>query len=187
LLVKPFFSLSERERIEVAKHPLKGQIALMALEQLHGAAQLIRSHHERFDGLGYPDMLAGPAIPLGARILALANDYDAAQIGTLLPKQLTQNEAVAFIQKWRGTRYDPAVVDAFMYVLGRGDELVKPKQEVALNSRHIKTGMVISRDIVANNGDLLLPKGCILNEHLIEQLQSFERMGGNILSIHIRV
>ena len=56
--------------------------------------QLIRAHHERWDGMGYPDGLSGLAIPMGARILALANDYDAVQIGTLLSKRLTQSEAV---------------------------------------------------------------------------------------------
>ena len=186
LLGKPFLNLTEKERLEVVKHPIKGQVALMALEQLHGAAQLIRSHHERFDGLGYPDMLAGAAIPPGARILALANDYDAAQIGTLLPKRLGQADAVAFIQQWKGQRYDPVVVDAFMNVVGVSNEVVKIKSELALHSRNLKPGMGLSRDLVAKNGDLLLAKERVLNEQLIEQIQSFERMGGDLLTIYIR-
>lgn len=186
LLGKPFINLTEKERIEVTKHPIKGQMTLMALEQLYGAAQLIRSHHERFDGLGYPDMLAGAAIPLGARILALANDYDAAQIGTLLPKRLGEAEAAAFIQQWKGMRYDPAVVDVFMDMMGRSAEVVKRKTERALLSRNLKPGMVLSRDLVAKNGNLLLARKCALNEQLIEQILGFERMGEGALTIYIQ-
>lgn len=186
LLGKPFISLTEKERIEVTKHPIKGQMALMALEQLYGAAQLIRSHHERFDGLGYPDMLEGAAIPPGARILALANDYDAVQIGTLLPKRLGPTEAVAFVQQWKGKRYDPAVVNAFMDVMGRSAEIVKIKTERALLSRNLKPGMVLSRDLVERSGNLLLARKCVLNEQLIEQILSFERMGEGALTIYIQ-
>ena len=118
LLEKPFANLTNEERLEVIKHPVKGQTALMALEQLNGAAKLIRSHHEHYDGLGYPDKLHGLEIPLGARIIALANEYDAAQIGMLLSKRLKQADAVLFIQEGRGRRYDPTVVDAFMSVIG---------------------------------------------------------------------
>ena len=67
LLEKPFANLTNEERLEVIKHPVKGQTALMALEQLQGAAKLIRSHHEHFDGLGFPDKLHGLEIPLGAQ------------------------------------------------------------------------------------------------------------------------
>lgn len=93
LLDKPFHSLSFDDRNEVIKHPIKGEMALMALEQLHGTAKLIRSHRERFDGAGYPDRLPGLSIPLGARILSLVEDYDSALMGTAFVKPLKPAEA----------------------------------------------------------------------------------------------
>ena len=178
LLEKPFANLTGEERLEVMKHPAKGQTALMALEQLNGAAKLIRSHHERFDGLGYPDKLHGLEIPLGARIIALANEYDAVQIGMLLSKRLKQSDAVLFIQEGRGKRYDPAVVDAFMAVM---QSTVQAVRELALHSDQIRPGMMLSRDLMSGHGELLLSKDHLLDTSLIEQIKSFKQIGDELV------
>jgi putative nucleotidyltransferase with HDIG domain len=180
LLEKPFANLTSEERLEVIKHPVKGQTALMALEQLNGAAKLIRSHHERYDGLGYPDKLHGLEIPLGARILALANEYDAVQIGTLLSKRLKQSDAVLFIQEGRGLRYDPAVVDAFISVMRASGNVAQPVVELALHLDQIRSGMVLSRDLMSKQGDLLLSKDHRLDASLIDQIRSFEKLGDKL-------
>lgn len=184
LLEKPFTNLTPDERSEVIKHPIKGQTALMALEQLQGATKYIRAHHERFDGMGYPDRLVGLAIPLGARILAVANDYDSAQFGTLLTKHLKQVDAVTFIIEGRGRRYDSQVVDAFMDVMGKEQIAAHPGNEITLTSNQIKPGMVLSRDMTSKTGELLLAKDYILDEQLIEQIMSYELMS-EPLAIHI--
>lgn len=88
LLGKPFNLLSQDHRALVMKHPVIGQNILMAVERFKDVAQLVRHHHECFDGSGFPDRLAGTAIPMGSRILAVANDYDALQIGTLVQRPL---------------------------------------------------------------------------------------------------
>lgn len=188
LLDKPFTSLTGEERSKVVKYPVKGQMALMALEQLEGAARLIRSHRERFDGMGYPDRLAGFAIPLGARILALAKDYDAAVAGTTFSRPMSQAEALLLIQDGRGGRYDPAVVDAFMGVMGKGAVAggsPDARTDMPLRSGQVKPGMVLARDLVTITGEMLLAKGYALNEQLIEQIMGFERMDGKPLTIHI--
>jgi response regulator RpfG family c-di-GMP phosphodiesterase len=178
LLEKPFANLTNEERLEVIKHPVKGQTALMALEQLNGAAKLIRSHHEHFDGLGYPDRLVGLAIPLGARIIALANEYDAVQIGMLLSKRLKQADAVLFIQEGRGRRYDPAVVDAFMSVM---ESKVQAVQELALHSEQVRPGMMLSRDLMSRHGELLLSKDHLLDASLVEQIKGFKQLGDELI------
>ncbi len=185
LLKKPFTSLNHEERLEVIKHPLRGQAALMAVEQFQGAGKLIRAQLERFDGLGFPDQLVGQSIPLGARILTLASDYDSAQFGTLLPKRLTQDGALAFIEEGRGRRYDPTVVDAFIAVMGGSAKKIKTMLELALRTEQIRPGMVISRDLLNKQEYLLLEKGYILDEKLIEQIINFERLGDPLL-IYIR-
>ena len=95
----------------------------MPLEDMKETAHLIRAHHERFDGHGFPDGLTGEAIPIGARILTVVNDYDALQIGTIAEKKHTPAEAQGILVQMSGTRYDPAVVDAFIKLLGAMEQL----------------------------------------------------------------
>ena len=193
LLKKPFSSLVGEERAEVVKHPIKGQAALMALEQLNGAAKIIRSHHERFDGMGYPDGLAGCDIPLGARILAVANDFNEVQKGALLRKQLSETEALDFIRHGRGNRYDPAVVDAFFQVRGVAVTSFVTSAvtsavnagEIAVRTRRLMPGMVLTRDFITRDGVMLLAKDFQLDESLIEQIRTYERADGTIFTIYV--
>ena len=184
LLTKPFAVLAGEEREQVLRHPITGQASLMGLEQIQGAAKLIRSHHERWDGMGFPDGLVGLAIPMGARILAVANDFDAAQIGTHLSKQLSQGEAVAYIKEGRAKRYDPQVVDAFAIIMGAQGGAVP--QEVALKATQIKARMILSRDLVSPEGIMLLSRDYVLTDDIIEQIRNFERSSGRPMTIHVR-
>lgn len=183
LLAKPYGNLSQEELLEVVKHPARGKLALMGLEQLRGAAALIQSHHEHFDGGGFPDRLSGFAIPLGARILAVANEYDGLVNGLLLPRRFNENEAVAYIREGSGSRYDPAVVEAFLAETKPGT----PKEEEReLTSGQLRSGMTLARDLFNRDGFLLLAKGHVLNDGMIEQVRSYERVEKLRLAFWIR-
>lgn len=188
LLTKPYTHMTAEERSAVAKCPVKGQMALMALEQLQDAAKLIRSHREWFNGTGYPDRLAGSNIPLGARILALVKDYDAVQIGALQARHMNEADAVLLIQDGKGEHYDPLVVDAFMneIVSIHASEYVA-KTDVAMRAGQLIPGMALSRDLVAETGEMLLSKDHVLTEFDIEQILYFEHIGGKALAIYINV
>ncbi len=184
LLDKPFSGLTVDERAEVVKCPMKGEMALMALDQLHGAAKLIRSYRERFDGMGYPDRLSGLSIPLGARILALAEDYDIALTGTVFVKPMKPAEAGLLIQDGKSKLYDPAVVEAFMSELDKARSVSSEAvTELVLRSDRIRPGMTLSRDLMSRTGEMLLSKEYVLNEQLIEQIRGIERMDGHPLTI----
>ncbi|MEQ1674694.1 MAG: HD domain-containing phosphohydrolase, partial [Candidatus Nitrotoga sp.] len=185
LLDKPFHSLSVSERSEVIKCPIKGEMALMALEQLHGAAKLIRNHNERFDGTGYPDRLSGLSIPLGARILAVVESYDTALIGTNFIKPLKPTEASVLIQDGMGKHYDPAVVAVFLNELGKASTAMDNTMKLALRSGQLKPGMTLSSDLITRNGELLLSKDHMLNEQLIDQIRNFEKLDGHLITIHV--
>ncbi|MDP2153922.1 MAG: response regulator [Methylotenera sp.] len=187
LLHKPFSMLAGEEYSAVAKHPIVGQTALMALEQLNGAAKLIRSHHERFDGRGYPDGLVGMDIPLGARILNVANDYDAVQQGRLLNKRMNAKDALTFIKDGRDNRYDPQVVDAFVRMIEGVGEVTKKVQEIALHTADLKSGMVLTRDLMSRSGLLLLARDYLLDDALIDHLRKNEKMDGHPLIIYVQV
>jgi response regulator RpfG family c-di-GMP phosphodiesterase len=185
VLRKPFTALSAEERSLVVKHPVKGETALMALEQLAGAAKLIRHHQERFDGQGYPDGLAGFAIPVGSRILAVANDYDGLQTGMLSTRKFNEEEALAAIRQSAAKRYDPMVVDVLVNLMGKAAE--RPaEREIEITAAQLEHGMVLTRDIITHDGVLLLARDYMLEPRLIEQIQKYERTDQRPLSIFVQ-
>lgn len=179
LFNKPFNSLTGEHRALVMKHPVIGQSILMGIERLKDAAKLVRHHHESYDGSGFPDHLAGIAIPQGSRILCVANDYDALQIGTLVQRPLKPAEAIDFLIENRGKRYDPAAVDAFVTLLA--DTQSNVVKEVPLRTMHLKPGMVLTRDLMHRDGYLLLTHGSVLSPEIISQLIKLEETE----SVHI--
>ncbi len=183
-MAKPESHMNAEELAQLRKHPVRGEAALMALDQLRGVAALIRSHHERFDGQGYPDGRSGKAIPLGARILAVANDFDALQLGRMSPRRHGAAEARAYIQQFAGKRYDAGVVAAFLELVGMPE--AAPQREIALAVRGLRPGMALTRDLISHEGVLLLAADYILDEALIAQFLEFELAAGERLTVHVR-
>ena len=184
LIAKSVSQMNTEEFILFKKHPIKGELALMALDSLRSAARLLRSHHERYDGQGYPDGLSATVIPLGARILAVANDYDGLQIGSFSAKRLTSVEALAFLQQSRGKRYDPQVLDAFAN-LNDSEIADKVQKEWALGPNSLRPGMVLSRDLVSCEGALLLAADFLLDDSLIKQIRGYTHYEEQSVVIHV--
>lgn len=184
ILDKPFSALSSEERLEYIKHPIKGEMALMELEDLKGATAIIRSHHERFDGKGYPDGLSGMTIPLGARILAVVNDYDELQNGSLTSIPMKEPDARAYIRDARGTRYDPQVVEAFMAALGV--MIAADEGGVHVQATGLKAGMVLAREVTTSEGIMLLSKGYVLTDDIIGQIYGYEQAEGKPIPIYVK-
>jgi diguanylate cyclase (GGDEF)-like protein len=101
----------------IRRHPAAGERILRAAPALAGVARLVRSSHERIDGTGYPDRLAGDRIPLGARIIAVCNAFDAMIGDRPYASRRSPEEALAELRRCAGTQFDPAVVDVFAAVL----------------------------------------------------------------------
>ncbi|GAB1393301.1 response regulator [Rhodocyclaceae bacterium] len=184
LLNSPFNALAPREKVEVMRHPVKGQQLLMSVEQLANAAKIIRHHHECLDGSGYPDGLTGLQIPLGARILAVVNDFDALQSGALTLHVHSPSESLQFLQKERGRRYDPEVVDALAAMLAK--EAAQRPREIELTPAQLKPGMVLTQDLVHAEGYTLLPAGRVLNADVIGRLIALEQSEKQRITLMIR-
>jgi diguanylate cyclase (GGDEF)-like protein len=122
--------LDEKEWEFVQQHPLVGERIISAAPALAQVAKLVRSSHERFDGTGYPDGRAGDDIPLGARIIAVCDAYDA-MIGPR-PYRLGMSEEVALaeLRRCAGEQFDPAIVDVFCEL--RSEERAEAQQPVVL-------------------------------------------------------
>jgi diguanylate cyclase (GGDEF)-like protein/putative nucleotidyltransferase with HDIG domain len=109
--------LSETERLVLERHP---QIGFRMLESLgvDPVADWVLHHHERWDGSGYPDGLPGDDIPLGARIIFVADAYDAMTSDRVYRDRLTDDEAIAELERCAGSQFDPAIVRALAKELG---------------------------------------------------------------------
>jgi HD-GYP domain-containing protein (c-di-GMP phosphodiesterase class II) len=105
--------LSDDERREIQQHPAIGAEIVNRLEVYKQSVDTIRHHHERWDGTGYPDGLEGERIPLGARIVAVADAFDAMTSDRVYRGALSVDEALAELKKGRGTQFDPQIVDLF--------------------------------------------------------------------------
>ncbi|OGR48587.1 MAG: hypothetical protein A2X40_01435 [Elusimicrobia bacterium GWC2_65_9] len=106
-------ALDDAEWDLMRAHPERGAALVAGVPSLAGAAPVIASHHERFDGKGYPEGLAGSAIPLGARIVAVADVYDALTTARPYKRALGHEEALEFLRSNGGGKFDPEVVGAF--------------------------------------------------------------------------
>jgi diguanylate cyclase (GGDEF)-like protein len=109
--------LTQPERLVLERHPQIGYRMLESLD-VDPVAEWVLHHHERWDGRGYPSGLEGHEIPLGARILFVADAYDAMTSERVYRSRLAQSEAIAELERCAGTQFDPEIVSAFAEELG---------------------------------------------------------------------
>jgi diguanylate cyclase (GGDEF)-like protein/putative nucleotidyltransferase with HDIG domain len=113
ILTKPG-RLTPQEMQRMERHPVVGAEIVQALPFRQSLAPVVRHHHERWDGRGYPDGLKREEIPLGARILSTVDCYDALTTDRPYRKALTHREAAAFLSRESGRMFDPGIVDALL-------------------------------------------------------------------------
>jgi diguanylate cyclase (GGDEF)-like protein/putative nucleotidyltransferase with HDIG domain len=123
--------LTDPERMVLERHP---QIGFRMLESLgvDPVAEWVLHHHERWDGSGYPDGLPGENIPLGARIIFVADAYDAMTSERVYRRRVTPDQAISELQRCAGTQFDPEIVDAFADELALAD--AAPRRVTAVAS-----------------------------------------------------
>jgi HD-GYP domain-containing protein (c-di-GMP phosphodiesterase class II) len=109
--------LTIKEYDEIRKHTLVGEGIIQPIELLQPIRPLIRHHHEWYNGKGYPDGLSGENIPLGARILAVADAYDAMKSDRPYRKALTEETAIQELKRGSGTQFEPKLVEVFLEIL----------------------------------------------------------------------
>ncbi len=116
ILNKPgHLTQAEEEKLKI--HPVVSAEILSQVKFPYPVVPAVRHHHERWDGLGYPDALGGKDIPITARILSLVESYDSSREGYLHQKPLTRNNAINAIQAQAGTVFDPELVEQFIHHL----------------------------------------------------------------------
>ncbi len=115
ILLKPA-KLTENEWVEMRKHPVAGDEILKRVPFLRPASAIVRHHHERFDGKGYPDGLKGSQIPLGARLFAISDTLDALTSDRSYRKAPGFEAAHAEIERCSGKQFDPHIAEMFLKI-----------------------------------------------------------------------
>lgn len=117
--------LTNEEYNVIKSHALKGGEILECITAIAGADQIAKHHHERYDGTGYPDGLAGEEIPEGARIVAIADAYDAMNSRRIYRNRLSKSSIREELLKGRGTQFDPKALDVFVKMLDEGRVVIQ--------------------------------------------------------------
>jgi response regulator RpfG family c-di-GMP phosphodiesterase len=158
-------SLNDAERALVEQHPVLGQELVGFFDHLQAVGAIIRAHHERFDGQGYPDRLAGDRIPWLARLLAVAASY--------CESKAREGLTVESIAHASGTVFDPEAVRVLLRC--RPAASVRPRErEVRLSE--LRPGMVLSKGVYTATGLLLIPEGQTLSTPYIDKLLNHDRV-----------
>ena len=158
-------SLDQAEQALIQQHPILGQELTAFGSSLDPVGEIIRAHHECFDGSGYPDQLEGENIPWLARLLSVAVAYASSR--------LTDTETVEKIKAGAGTLYDPEAVRAFL----RAQMVaVIPRKERQIMLSELRPGMVLARGIHTYNGLLLVSEGQQMNATFIEKVLNHNRI-----------
>lgn len=158
-------TLTDDEKRLVQSHPILGQDLVRFVHNLEEVGTIIRCHHERFDGTGFPDQLKGEEIPWLGRLLAVAAGFAEANCDDL--------SAVEVIKLASGTAYDPDAVRAFLRALPHA---AVPRREREVLLSELQPGMVLANGIYTANGLLLIPEGQPLNQHAIDKLLNHNRV-----------
>ncbi|MBQ0931399.1 response regulator [Ideonella sp. 4Y16] len=184
MLRRPVSVYNPEELARYRKHPLDGEAALMPLAKMHGVARMVRQHHERYDGKGFPDGVVGDEIVLGARIIAAASDYDGMVTGSLTENAYGPDAAMQSLRGSAGTRYDPRVVEALEQALAEQAREINTDRKVDV--RELQPGMVLARDLLSSKGAILLAAGYVFEPRVIRQVNEFAQREGLRLSLFIR-
>lgn len=157
--------LNPAELALVEQHPILGQELARFGGHLDKVGEIIRAHHEHFDGTGYPDQLAGGNIPWLARLLAVVVAYASCP--------LTDTDTVEKIKFDSGAAFDPEAIRAFL----RAQSItVIPRKERQVMLADLRPGMVLAKGIYTYNGLLLVPEGMQLNATFIEKVLNHNRI-----------
>ncbi len=157
--------LTTAEKALIEQHPILGQELAHFGSGLEKVGEVIRAHHEHYDGSGYPDQLVGEKIPWLARLLAVVVAYASSPS--------TSPEAVEQIKTHSGTWYDPEAVRALVRTLS---VIRVTRREREIDLGELRPGMTLSRCIYTSNGLVLVPEGQQLNATYIEKLLNHNRI-----------
>jgi len=172
LIEKRALEMTGDEKKVYGAHPVQGEMILGEIEVLAPIARVVRSHHEKWDGRGFPDGLKGDDIPLLARIVYAASEYD----NYLHKWKLSLDEVTDRLIQNRGYGFDPAVVDRLIEITQeyRLEEEGRDFREIPL--KELVEGMVLATDVRMRGGVLVAPSRTKMTEYGIRKIRNLGEM-----------
>ena len=171
LFTRDIDQLDSDSREIYLQHPVIGEKILGSVKTLGRIAGIIRSHHEEYNGTGFPDGLRGKQISPGARIIKLTSDFD----NLVYKKGKSKEEAIEIINNESAKLYDPAFAGAFVRILEKSTGgLHGSYSRVAVNN--LKPGMHLEDDISLKNGLMFVPSGVTVTKKMIQKINKFSSM-----------
>ncbi|MFH1021232.1 MAG: HD domain-containing phosphohydrolase [Pseudomonadota bacterium] len=174
MLARETEEMNFAEREEYLQHPVRGQAAIDRIEELREVGLIIRSHHENYDGSGFPDGLKKAAIPLGARIITLVDYIDKKIRKAMWATGFEVMRKEVELQK--GTLFDPKLIPVVFEQAEPFYKKIRPRTdhiEIELMPGDLQAGMEASRDVFSGTGILLLTKGTVLANPSIMLLKRY--------------
>jgi response regulator RpfG family c-di-GMP phosphodiesterase len=174
LLHKMVSEMDTADLIQYKSHSVRGQAAIDLIEDLRQAGILIRNHHERMDGRGFPDALKGEAIPLGARIIGICDAID-----HLVDDSQGENGVVSALEQIAARvpkEFDPALMTHLPATVSAIYSIILHQQELVqkeLFPRELCEGMKVVEDVVSGTGLFLLSRGALLDAGKIQALKRY--------------
>lgn len=182
ILDVPSRSMTELQKKKFQQHPAIAHSILSIQPPLSKAANIVLCYQECLDGSGFPQGLMASDIELSARILGVASDYSALCSGAFYEEPYTEEMALDYIVARKDLTYSADVVDALMYMVEADAHI---RGESRLLSDELTHHMILSSDLLNNNGALLLAKGSVITELTLEKIREMERRLGERLVFHV--
>lgn len=155
----------------VTRHPILGQSCVYNITGFEEIGIIIRHHHENYDGSGYPDGLREGRIPLGSRIIRIADSFDHHAFTKGYPDVKTSNDAAAHLVRHSRAKFDPDLVKRFIdYDIARDFLRGESSETRVLKPAELQEGMVVAGDIRTKHGMFLLPSGAKLSKGMIKRI-----------------
>ncbi len=172
LLVKPADDLSDEELKAYQNHAVRGQTALDTVPALREIGVLVRHHHERFDGGGFPDKLKGEQIPLGARLICAADMFERKLLQ--FPAEDALDSALKELQQEWGKSLDPKLrlpLEVVAREVYSHLDISAEVLELKVSPKELEAGMQLRHDLYSGTGVLLLKQGTVFNQSSIDAVK----------------
>ncbi len=186
LLKTPYDQMNDEQKEQFQQHTTNGEALLVTLPPLHGAASIIRSHHEQVSGGGYPDQLKGDDIPIESRILLVVNEYEELLSGMLAGRALDSASAINYLVSHSKIRYDSAVVEAFIAINKNLEQTKSVQKEMILNIDNVEPGMILAEDVYLRENVLMLRSGQVLTATFIAKYKTLKKGSKDSMLLKIR-
>lgn len=180
VLMKTPEAMNELEQKEYRNHAVRGQVAVDIIEGFHDIGLIIRHHHERIDGTGFPDGLKLNAIPLGSRIIALADAYDRL-LHTTVPSADDIRAVLNSIESYSDSRFDHRIFAQFRPVIEAKVKALEKEgsmsgKEAEVTPAMLQPGMVLTQDVRSGTGVLILARGYVLDAVFVKAIQRYYQL-----------